>query len=395
MPRIIRHNLALKILSLIGAIVIWGAVRTHTNPIVEHGRTFRVFTSAPPSGMQVLTVEPSEIYVTVRGRRLVFERSTLDYVRLVADVSETKVGSQGVPVYVQVLRGGLEVVSMERQRVQVELDTVATVKRAVQAQTRGKPADGFAAKGWQVQPNEVTVSGAASNVHRVASVVAFVDISGSSATVKRQVQAQARDENNSLVENVSIEPEKVSATIPIERVNTKTVPIRPNIVRVPAGWVLVAVHASPTTVTLGGSGAALAAIQAIDTAPVNISDQQQGTSAYSVPLQVPAGVSVIGAGSARVTVTIRRARRSGATTGPAGGATAPETSAETAGGDTTADSADADTTPTEPSHGGIQVSEDDQPDTDTETPAADSDAGDADGPAPQPADTTQPTEDSG
>ncbi len=391
----IRHNLTLKILSLIGAIVIWGAVRTQTNPIIEQRTKFRVFTSAPPSGMQVLKVAPPEVYVTLRGRRLAFQQSTLDYVRLVADVSETKVGTQSVPVKVQALRGGLEVVGMERQRVQVELDTVATVKRAVQAQTRGRPADGFAAKGWQVQPNEVRVSGAASNVHRVASVVAFVDISGSSATVKRQVQAQARDENNLLVENVEIEPEKVTATIPIERVNTKTVPIRPNIVRVPAGWVLVAVHPSPTTVTLGGSGAALAAIQAIDTAPVNISDQQQGTSAYSVPLQIPAGVSVIGAGSARVTVTIRRVRRPRAASGSGGGATAPETSADTAGGDSAADSADADTAPAEPSHSGIQVSEDDQPATDTDTAPADTDAADADKPAPQPSDTTQPTEDSG
>ncbi|GEM_PF-5841365 len=386
---ILRHNLSLKILSLMGAIVIWGAVRTQTNPIIEQRAKFHVFTSAPPAGMQVLRVEPSEVYVTLRGRRLAFQRGTLEYVRLVADVSDTKVGTQGVPVNVQVVRGGLEVIEMERQRVQVELDTIATVTRAVQAQTRGRPAEGFAAKGWQVQPNEVTVSGAASNVHRVASVVAFVDISGSNATVKRQVQAQARDENNVPVGNVKIEPEKVSATIPIERVNTKTVPIRPNVVGVPAGWVLAAVHVSPTTVTLGGSGNALAAVQAVDTAPVNIGDQQQGTSAYSIPLQVPGGVSVIGAGSARVTVTIRKARSSREVGDSAGGGTGSGTSGDAAGGD----NGGTEATAGEASHGGIQVSEEEQPGSDK--PPPESEGGSRDKPGPRPADSTQPREDNG
>jgi YbbR domain-containing protein len=99
------------------------------------------------------------------------------------------------------------------------------------------------------------------------------------------------------------------------------VPIRPNIGTVPRGWELVEVRRDPSTVTLAGEGDALARITAIDTARVDISDLR-GSNAYSVPLEVPSGVTVLGPSSARVTVTLRRieSRSSSAEQAPEQGA---------------------------------------------------------------------------
>ncbi len=344
MRAIIRNNLALKITSLIAAIAIWTAVRAQTDPVIEQRTKVEVATVSVASDMQVLSVTPTDVYVTLRGRRSIFHRMDTEDIIVVADLNGSEVGTHSVPLAVQYLRPGLQLVSVERQRVQVELDTTLTENRPVLAQSRGRCADGFAAKGWQVQPNEVQISGAASDVHRVDRLVAVVDLAGASATIKRQVVPQPRDEANMMVENIRIEPATVTVTIPVERVETRTIPVRPNIGPVPRGWEVVEVRREPTTVTITGEGEVLAGITAIDTARVDISDLR-GTNAYSVPLQVPSGVTVLGPGSARVAVTLRRveARSSRGEEAPAsnsGDAQTPEK--PSAGGDADKSPADQD-----------------------------------------------------
>ncbi len=306
MPDIIRHNLALKILSIIGALVIWAAVRMQIDPIQERRFDVRVIASPAPEGMTVMRIEPQDIELTMRGRRSAFERSGPDYVKVYADVSLAKVGVQSVPLKAQQLRDGLELLSLSRQRAIVELDTFITRSRAVQAHTRGRAAEGFAARAPQVEQNEVKVSGAASNVHRVAKVTAVVDISGFNSKMTTAVPVQARDENDLLVDNVTINPAKVVITVPIVRVDTKTVPIRPRITNIPAGWQVNDVQSQPATVTLtAGSGEALANVKFVQTAVVDVSGLR-GKRSYTVALQIPPGISAVGAASAQVTVTLAR-----------------------------------------------------------------------------------------
>ncbi len=301
----LRHDLGLKSFSLLAAVVIWAAVRMQTDPITERRFSLPVHTSPAPEGMQVVKIDPPELALTLRGRNSMLADDAIDPARLEAEISLAKVGSQTVSVAVKRLRPGITLVNLSRHRVQVEIDTVITEARAVQAQLRGRPAEGFAARGWQVQPNEVKVTGPASSVKRVASVVAVVDVSESGAPLKRDVVAQARDENNFPVDSVEIEPAKVTVNVDIQWVNTKTVPINPVIGTPPSGWRLASVSVSPTSVTLSGSGQALAAVDAVNTSRVDVADLR-GTSAYSVPLDLPPGVQTVGAASARVTVALVR-----------------------------------------------------------------------------------------
>lgn len=310
----LRHDPGLKTFSLLAAVVIWAAVRMQTDPIAERRFNLHVNATSPQDGMQVVRIDPPELAVTLRGRKSVLNDTAPAPARLEADISQATVGSQAVSVNVK-LRSGVQLVELAHRRVQVEIDTVITEARAVQAQLRGRPADGFAARGWQVQPNEVKVSGPASSVKRVEGVFAVVDISGTGAPMKREVAAQARDQNGLPVEDVGVHPARVAVSVDIELVNTKTVPIRPVIGTPPAGWRLGRVEVSPTSVTLSGSGQALAALDSASTARIDVSDLR-GTSAYSVPLDLPSGVQAVGAASARVTVTLVRLSSDRATDGP-------------------------------------------------------------------------------
>lgn len=375
MPAIIRHNLGLKIIALVGAIAIWIGVNwpINANQVIDRVIEAEVLTSRPPEGLEVVQVTPPTVNLTLAGAAGAFTRTDLEQITVVANVQNAELGTQSVELGVPELPEGLELIKLHRRQVQVELDEVIDVLRQVEVVARGRPAEGFATRGWQVKPETVNVSGAASHVRRVADVVAIVDVSGRSATLKTDVSPEARDENNVPIEKVKIAPDTVAVTVPIMRVNTKTVPVTPTVGQVPNGYRLVDVKVSPTTVTISGSGDRLKSVEAVNTGRVDISDLR-GTSSYPVPLQVPDGVTVIGANSARVTVTLRQARRPA----PArrNGGTGETAEAEEPEEEEPAEEG-------EPRQGGIQKSPDEQPPSEeTEKPPA---------PKPQPGEDGEDT----
>ncbi|MFO7947708.1 MAG: CdaR family protein [Armatimonadota bacterium] len=361
-PAIIRHNLGLKIIAIIGALVIWVGVNwsRDSNQIIERVVQAEVLTSRPPEGLEVVRINPSEINLTLAGRATTFSGTDLQKLKVVANLNDAKLGTQNVSVSLPELPEGLELVNVSRKQVRVELEEVITVLRQVEVITRGRPADGFATRGWQVKPETVDVTGAASHVQEVADVVALVDVSGESATVKEEVNPEARDANNVQIEQVKISPSTVSVTVAIKRVNTKTVPVTPVIGEVPRGYRLVNVKVEPTTVTISGEGERLKSVNTVDTSRVDISDLR-GTSSYSVPLRVSEGVTVMGPNSARVTVTLERQRTS------TGSGTTPPPRDRTDRPD--GDAADEESSEGEPRQGGIQVSPDEGPEDETPPPA--------------------------
>ncbi|MFP3903961.1 MAG: CdaR family protein [Armatimonadota bacterium] len=369
-PAIIRHNLGLKIIAIIGALVIWVGVNwsRDTNQMIERVVQAEVLTSRPPEGLEVVQVNPSEVNLTLAGRATAFSGIDLQKLKVVANLTDAELGTQNVVVSLPELPEGLELVTLSRRQVRVKLEEVVTVEREVEVITRGRPADGFATRGWQVTPEKVEVTGAASHVQEVADIVALVDVSGESATVQDEVNPEARDANNVQIKQVKISPSAVSVTVAIKRVNTKTVPVTPVVGQVPSGYQLIDVKVEPTTVTISGSGERLKSVSTVDTSRVDISDLR-GTSSYSVPLRVAEGVTVMGPNSARVTVTLKRQRAST----PTRASPSPREPSEEREADVTDEERGED----EPRQGGIQVSPDEQPEGEkpepSEEPANESD----------------------
>jgi YbbR domain-containing protein len=300
----LRNNLSLKLLSLAMAFVIWGTVHNQANPLETRSLSVRVAPLKVPADLAVVSIDPTQVTVTLAGRSSSFHDLEFSTFKLAVDLTNGQVGSQTLPLQPSNLPKGLEVRRLARNTARVELDTVVVVNRPVFVETRGHAADGFAAQGWQVRPNEVEVSGPSSVVQRVSRVVAELDISGRTATFESQVTLVARDASNLQVAEVALKPPHVEVTVPIRQVNSRTVSLVPVLGNPPAGYEVASVSVTPTVVTLTGNAEALGGVESVSTATVDIS-QLTGRNTFSVSLQVPAGLSVLGSRSARVTVAVR------------------------------------------------------------------------------------------
>lgn len=303
----LRNNLSLKLLSLATAFVIWGTVHNQANPLETRSLSVRVVPVKVPGDLAVVSIDPTQVTVTLAGRSSFFQDLEFSAFKLAVDMTNAQVGSQTLPLQPANLPKGLEVRRLARNTARVELDTVVVASRPVFVETRGHAADGFAAQGWQVRPNEVEVSGPSSVLQRVSRVVAELDISGRTATFETQVTLVARNSGNLQVAEVAIKPPHVEVTVPIRQVNSRTVSLVPVLGNPPAGYEVASVSVTPTVVTLTGDTEVLGGVESVSTATVDIS-RLTGRNTFSVALQVPAGLKVLGSRSVRVTVAVRPGR---------------------------------------------------------------------------------------
>lgn len=227
----LQHNLPLKLLSLIIALVIWGAVHNQADPLVLRRRAMPVETVGVPANLAVATMEPQQITVTLFGRVSSFDQLEYGNFRLTAVVSPAAVGTQTVPIEPEGLPAGLEIRDMSRKMVRVDLETLVSEKRAVVVETQGEPANGLAAAKSDVKPDAVTVSGPSSQVQRVTRVVAQVDLSGRSGAVTVSVNLSARDANGLEISAVRLEPSQATVVVQLGKVSSSAAPVAPALPR--------------------------------------------------------------------------------------------------------------------------------------------------------------------
>ena len=317
----LKHNLSLKLLSMAIALLIWGLVHNQADPLQVRHRAVPVEAVEVPEKLAVAAIDPNEVTVTLFGRASAFDQLDYSNFRLIARVAGAPIGVQTVPVEPADLPAGLELRSLSRTVVRVELDSIVSATRPVFAEMRGDPAPGFAVSGSSVSPISVTVSGPASRVQEVARVVAEVDVSGRNATLPATVSLSARDAEGVVVAGVRMDPPQASVTVRIRQINSKTVPVVPILTNVTAGYEIGNISVTPVTVTLAGAGPRLSAVNAVQTGSINL-DGERGRRTFDVPLRLPEGITAIGGSSASVTVELRRSTATGRTQP---GRTRPET----------------------------------------------------------------------
>jgi YbbR domain-containing protein len=314
MRKLLLDNLGLKILSAVIAVALWVYVLDHENPLVTRRVTLSVLAVGVPQGLQVMEITPDRVEVLLRGRQSVLDDAHMELARVAANLAGNDFGEHDVSVAVVGTPAGVTVESIAEPMVRVKLDTVVAKERPVIVETRGVPAEGFENGEPTVKPTVVDVRGPAAWMQRVARVVAVVDISDQSSAVQASVSVEARDQGNVRVNGLTLTPAQVEVSVPIRQVATRAVSVRPSLGTPASGYMVAKVSVEPAAVTVAGklSGSV------IDTQKIDISELR-GTESFSVPLQVPEGVTVIGTSSARVTVTVAPLPEEGTSAGSAAG----------------------------------------------------------------------------
>lgn len=307
----LQHNLSLKILALAFALLIWGLVRNQADPPLLRHRILAVEVVGVPEHLAVAAITPGQVALTLYGRSSLLAQLDRGDFRVVARVTETNVRTTRVQVEPENLPPGIEIRDLSPLSVRVELDAEVSASRPVFVEVRGNPAEGYTAAEPQVRPNEVTISGPSRQVEKVGRVVAEVDLSGRSTAEPITIPVLARDTAGLLVPGIQITPDQVAVTVPLRRVDSRTVPVAPVLSEVPRGFEIQSVSVRPVVVTVTGAARLLAEVATVQTAPINMTGSA-GRTSYTVPLRLPTGVQT-SSDSVVVIITLERAGRSSGT----------------------------------------------------------------------------------
>ena len=225
--------------------------------------------------------------------------------RATVDLSDADPGRVSVAVEVESIDPRVQVLDFQPRRIVVELDVV--VSRVVPVRVViGPVPSGLDVGDPIVEVEEVTISGPASVVERVAEVQARVSIDASGIDVNRLVDLLPVDLAGEPLAPVDVVPESTRVRLPIfgDR-QTKTLPIRPVVAGSPAaGFEVASVTVDPIVVAVEGDPDDLEVLEVADTSPVTITGATSDVT-QTATLELPDGVQALGDATITVVVTLR------------------------------------------------------------------------------------------
>jgi YbbR domain-containing protein len=290
--RAIRHEFALKVISVVAAISLWVYVMNHEDPIRHETYDRRVEVVGVPSGLVVSRVLPERVRVAVTGRLSALERGAMDNLHVVADASHGAEGRVQAELAVTGLPERVTVQYLERSTAQVFLDRESTQTRRVRPVVRGEPqAAQKLTEQLEVRPTEVMVSGPAQSLQRLEAVITRVEQSALTPGQAVTRPLEALDGDGQVIRGLVFKPSMVVVELPSEDTVSRDVPVIADLGSPGAGLSILGRKVTPSHVTIRGKADALREIGAVHTAHQDISGIR-GSRTWTARLAIPSGVTV-------------------------------------------------------------------------------------------------------
>ncbi|MEP7004193.1 MAG: CdaR family protein, partial [Chloroflexota bacterium] len=304
--RAIVNDFPLKAAALAISLLAFVAVAESTPE--EATQTYKVALERPevPPGY-VLRGTLGEVTVKVRGPAPAITKlapsdlhPTLDL--LAADF--TRNDAQDVPVRVQ-LNDQAIVAQTDPVAITVRIEKVVARSFTVQVRFANDPPIGFMPGTPTFSTSEVRVTGAQSLVATVAAVFATIRFGDTPIDISTSAAILPVDAAGTTVEGAQSDPPTVQVSVPVlSTSSTRTVPVLWNLRgSVAPGFWISRVTTDPVAVQVQGTPAALASIDRLDTAPIDVSGLNANRS-FRVPLVLPAGIRLLQPTDATVGVTV-------------------------------------------------------------------------------------------
>jgi YbbR domain-containing protein len=183
--------------------------------------------------------------------------------------TNTTTHEQGVGVF----NGDIGIIKeIEPASITVTLDPAVHKTVPVVVKINGKVGEGLAPDEPQVEPENVEVRGAKSDVDTILEATAEVTLRGDTQDVKKAVTLKGLNAKGEEINDLQFSPNQVSVTIPIIKAGkTKTVGIKVKTEGVPkTGYWVSQTSIEPSMINISGNGEVLANTKFIETQPINV-----------------------------------------------------------------------------------------------------------------------------
>ncbi len=281
--KLISKNFGWKLFSIIMAVVIWFIVMNIINPteIQSYSVNLTLMNKEKlaEKGFAVINMEELEdakIEIKVRSTRPALDELTKNKKDIKAEVdlqqfSVLYAEDIGQPIKVSVVPSipssyiyTYELVSFSPGTIDIMLDNIVQVEKEIEIETDGEVLSGYLAGKPRADSGFVSVKGAASEISKIGSVKAHIDVDGASSDVIENIEPFVLDESGNVMEGFIIEPAEIEAVVAVYKYGH--VPVdSPSVTGVPAkGYRIVSTSWEPKYIEVVGDSDRIAELEKIE-----------------------------------------------------------------------------------------------------------------------------------
>ena len=310
------NNIGLKLLALFLATVLWMVVVNTEDPMVRKSMTVSVsmknqeYITDMGKYMDVLNDSNTVTFYYTTKRSVWDGISSADF-SAIADMEKIEAKANGgyrVPVIVSAIRNANQITIETKQLyLDVALEDLGKQQFQIKANTSGKVADGCALGTVAIDStNVVQVTGPASVINSIDSVIATINVADMSMDITDNVVPVFYDVNGEVIDTSKLEMSVESVRITAQILNTKNVPLILTTTGTPAeGYQLVSVSCEPEMVRVKGVAAVLNTLDRIEI-PAAVLDLTGVTSTIDKTIDISTyleeGVSLVISSDAKVNI---------------------------------------------------------------------------------------------
>lgn len=302
------HNLVLKIIAAVFAVLLWAYALVALNPIRTkyiEGVTISLEGDTDLLSRNLILVNSDLGLADVNVSAEITNHAALDNTRIdcVGSLSRiTRAGTYTLPLSVTVQSNLGSVIDASPDRVTVEVDKLTTKAVPVSLVLDGALPEGYEVLSKSVSAS-VTLSGASRYIVPAVRAEAHVSLEERTSSVEEAVNLVFFDKESNEIEVITRSGETPSATVSVEVSAVKEVTIEPRVEVVSDAYYDVSTVLSRETVKLSGDKSVLDGIESVKTAPI-VPAEELGTQELETELLLPGGTALVSGQSAKVSATV-------------------------------------------------------------------------------------------
>lgn len=316
----ITNNFGLKLLATMVAVILWIVVVNIDDPMKPQMYT----TSVQPVNADYIIGKgkyyewldgKNTISFTATAERSIIEKLSASDFTATADMEKIEYdeesGSYRVPVTVAVSRYSSKVtISSKQLYMDVVLEDLGTVQKAIKANTKGSVADGCALGELQiVGSNVLKVSGPYSIVSQIDTAVATINVEGMSTDVADSVVPVLYDVDGNVIDTTKLKLSLSTVAVEAQILNTKDVALEFTTTgKVADGYMVTDIAHGLETVRIKGEAATLNKVNKI-VIPKEVLDvtgaEKDITTTVDITSYLPSGTSLVLNSDGKIEVTVK------------------------------------------------------------------------------------------
>jgi len=309
--RLFAKNLRTFILALALGISVWVSAVSAADPdeVSAYPDPIPLEVLGQDSSLVLTSEIPQTVEVTLRAPRSVWDLLTAEEnsVRALLDLSGFSAGEHTVDIQIMVAERPYQLVLVNPTTVTVDLESIATQTFPLVLSLSGQPAAGYQAGDATKEVTEVAISGPESLVRKATRARVLVNLDGVREGIDESLPIQIVDEQNNILQGLTINPETVGVKVPIIQLGGfRDVAVKVIVQgQVSAGYRLENINVFPPVITVFASDPTLVndLPGVVETQPLDLQDRREDISTR-LSLALPDNITIVGAQTVQVQVSI-------------------------------------------------------------------------------------------